>query len=69
MGFITDYQHGDYASEVDDANLVAVVRDVSTGRVVKRFRGETAWSDAQRKVDDLALAARRSPSVGSPSVG
>ena len=64
MSFITDYQHGDYASEVDDANLVAVVRNVSTGKVVKRFTGETAWSDAQRKVDDLALAARRSPSVG-----
>ena len=60
MSFITDYQHGDYASEVDDANLVAVVRNVSTGGVVKRFKGETAWSDAQRKVDDLALAAQGS---------
>ena len=59
MSFIADYQHGDYASEVDDANLVAVVRSVSTGKVVKRFAGETAWSDAQRKVDDLALAAQK----------
>ncbi len=57
MAFITDYQHGEFASEVDDANLVAVVRNVTTGKVVKRFKGETAWSDAQRKVTDLALAA------------
>ncbi len=57
MAFITDYQHGEFASEVDDANLVAVVRNVTTGKVVKRFKGETAWSDAQRKVTDLALEA------------
>ena len=57
MAFLTDYQLGSFASEVDDANLVAVVRNVTTGKVVKRFKGETAWSDAQRKVTDLALEA------------
>jgi len=57
MAFITDYQQGDYASEVDDANLKAVVRNLTTGKIVKRFKGESAWSDAQREVTDLALAA------------
>ncbi len=55
MAFITDYQLGGFASEVDDANLVAVVRNLTTGKAVKRFKGETAWSDAQREVSDLAL--------------
>jgi hypothetical protein len=55
MAFIEDYRHGSFASEVDDANLVAVVRNVTTGNAVKRFTGETAWSDAQREVTDLAL--------------
>ena len=56
MAFTTDYQHGNYASEVDHANLKAVVRNLTSGKVVKRFSGETAWMDAQRKVTDLALA-------------
>jgi len=55
MAFLTDYQQGDFSSEVDDANLVAVVRNLTTGKVVKRFKGETAWMDAQREVGDLAL--------------
>ena len=56
MAFLTlDYQQGNFASEVDDANLVAVVRNLTTGKVVKRFKGETAWMDAQREVGDLAL--------------
>lgn len=55
MAFITDYQLGSFASEVDDANLVAVVRNVTNGKALKRFKGETAWSDAQREVSDLAL--------------
>lgn len=57
MTFLPDYQQGDFSSEVDDANLVAVVRNLTTGKVVKRFKGETAWMDAQREVGDLALAA------------
>ena len=56
MAFTTDYQHGNYASEVDHANLKAIVRNLTSGKVVKRFSGETAWMDAQRKVTDLALA-------------
>ena len=55
MAFLTDYQQGDFSSEVDDANLVAVVRNLTTGKVVKRFKGETAWMDTQREVGDLAL--------------
>ena len=58
MAFITDYQHGNFVSEVDDTNLKAVVRNVSTGKVVKRFSGESAWSNAQRFVDDLAFSAK-----------
>ena len=58
MGFITDYQHGNFVSEVDDTELQAVVRNLSTGKVVKRFSGESAWSNAQRLVDDLAFSAK-----------
>ena len=50
-----DYQFGDYASYTDDANLKAEVRRVSTGRVIRKFSGETAWSDAERLVGDLAI--------------
>lgn len=56
MAYVTDYQQGDYASDVDDANLKAVVRHVTTGKIIQHFKGETAWMDAQRKVIDLALA-------------
>ena len=58
MGFITDYQYGNFVSEVDDTELKAVVRNLSTGKVVKRFSGESAWSNAQRLVDDLAFSAK-----------
>lgn len=53
MAYVTDYQQGDYASDVDDANLKAFVWHVTTGKVIQHFKGETAWMDAQRKVNDL----------------
>ena len=53
MAFTTDYQHGNYASAVDHANLKAFVWNVTTGKVIQNFKGETAWMDAQRKVIDL----------------
>ena len=56
MAYITDYQAGNYASDVDNANLKAFVWHVATGKVIQHFKGETAWMDAQRKVNDLALA-------------
>lgn len=52
---VLDYQAGDFASYTDDVSLKAEVRSVSTGRVIRKFSGETAWMDAQRKVTDLAL--------------
>ena len=52
---ILDYEAGDFASYTDDANLKAEVRCVSTGRVIRKFSGETAWSDAERLVGDLEL--------------
>ena len=55
MSLVIDYQEGDYVSEVDDVNLVAVVRKISTNKVVKRFNGESAWSQAQTFVYDLAF--------------
>ena len=35
----------------DDANLTSYVID--DGKTVKVFRGETAWSDAERLADDI----------------
>ena len=52
---VLDYQEGDFASYTDDVSLKAEVRSISTGRVIRKFTGETAWMDAQRKVMDLAL--------------
>ena len=56
MAYITDYQAGNYASDVDNANLKAFVWHVTTGKVIQHFKGETAWMDAQRKVNDLMFA-------------
>ena len=52
---VLDYQEGDFASYTDDVSLKAEVRSISTGRVIRKFTGETAWMDAQRKVTDLML--------------
>ena len=52
---VLDCQEGDFASYTDDVSLKAEVRSISTGRVIRKFTGETAWMDAQRKVTDLML--------------
>lgn len=58
MAFVPDYNIGDYEVEVDDDALIAVCRNYVTGMVIARFTGETAWSDARRKVQDLYWADR-----------
>lgn len=58
MVLITEHVHGDYETAVDDQRLIAIVRNTSTGKTIRRFTGETAWSDAERYADDLALADR-----------
>lgn len=58
MALIPDYNIGDYEVEVDDDTMTAVVRHLPTGKVVKRLRGETAWSDARREAQDLYWEAR-----------
>lgn len=45
------YQHGDYISESNHEK--AVVRQVSTSKIIKRFTGELAWQQAEILVDDL----------------
>lgn len=55
MAFITDYTQGQWASEVDDGAMIALVRNVTTGQVVNRYTGESAWSDAQRQVNDRVV--------------
>ncbi len=49
-----DLAIGDY--EVQSEELSAVVVNVVSGKVVKRFRGESAWSDANRYATDLYFA-------------
>jgi len=36
--------------------MTAILVDLRTGRKVKTFKGETAWSDASREATDRALA-------------
>lgn len=48
-----DYNIGDYEVHVDDEALKAVVIFLPTGKPIKRFKGETAWSDARRHAEDL----------------
>lgn len=54
-----DYNIGNYECEVDDDALIALVRNVVTGKVARRFTGETAWADARRYASDLHWAERR----------
>ena len=49
-----DYGHGITHTDHDSFSSSVNVR----GKTVKRFKGETAWSDAQRHAEDLATAAR-----------
>lgn len=53
-----DYTVGNYATAVDDTDLIAIVFARDTGKIVKRYHGETAWADAIRKADDLNAAGK-----------
>jgi hypothetical protein len=48
-----DETYGHYA--VYSESLRAVVVDTLTGATLKRYKGESAWSDAERYASDLAL--------------
>lgn len=60
MALVSTYRQGNYVAAVDDENLTALVYDnrghPAPRKIVARFNGETAWMDAERKVNDLALA-------------
>jgi hypothetical protein len=58
MALVPDYNIGDFEVEVDDDALIAICRNVVTGKVIARFRGESAWSNARRKAEDLYWAGR-----------
>lgn len=40
------------------SNMYGAVINTATGKVVKRFRGEMAWSDADRYAGDADVEAR-----------
>ncbi len=51
------HQEGDYIAEYNHEK--AVVRIVSTGKVIKRFKGELAWNKAETLVSELAFDPNR----------
>ena len=42
MAFLTDYTQGQWAADVDDIELMSRVRNVTTGQIVNRIKGESA---------------------------
>lgn len=54
--FVPDYNIGNYEVLVDDENLVAQVIFLPNGKPIKKFKGETAWSDARRHATDMHFA-------------
>ena len=56
QGFSIDFDQGNWATYLSDDALTAILVDLRTGRKVKTFKGETAWSDAAREASDKALA-------------
>jgi hypothetical protein len=55
-GFSIDFTQGDYGTYLADDTMSAILVDLRTGRKLKTFKGETAWSDASRAASDKALA-------------
>jgi hypothetical protein len=51
------YTYGNGISHIDHDDFNSTV--LADHRVVKRFKGESAWSDAQRHARDLASARQR----------
>jgi len=57
QGLPLDGATGKYAVYAN--NDKAIVVDGTTGKAVKRFSGETAWSDGERYAGDLHLGESR----------
>lgn len=55
-GFSLDFTQDDWATYLSDDTLTAIVVNLRTGRKVKTFKGETAWSDSARFAADKAVA-------------
>ena len=55
-GFSIDFDQDNWATYLSDDAMTAILVDLRTGRKVKTFKGETAWSDASREATDRALA-------------
>lgn len=51
-----DMQYGNY--QVFSSSFNAEVRDITTGKIVKKFKGETAHMDADRFASDLFFAKK-----------
>ena len=58
-----DFTQGNFASYASDDGMRAKVVDTRTDKTVKAFKGETAWSDAQRLAGDKAVADMLNPST------
>lgn len=56
QGFSVDSDYGHWATYLSDDTMTAILVDMRTGRKVRTFEGETAWSDAARAASDKALA-------------
>lgn len=54
-----DYNIGDYEVFVDDETLVAEVIYSPSGKPIKKFVGERAWSDARRHANEMYWETRR----------
>jgi hypothetical protein len=57
-GFPESFDHGYGVSHTDHDSFSSSVH--VRGKTVKKFKGESAWSDAQRHAGDLATKARYS---------
>ena len=60
-GFSIDFQQDNWATYLSDDTLTAILVDLRTGRKVRTFKGETAWSDASRVAHDKAVAELTPP--------
>lgn len=52
MSEMIEREAGPFVALVNDAELKARVVDTRTNKTLKRYRGETAWSDAARDAED-----------------
>ena len=61
-GYPETFEHGHGVSHTDHSNMLSTVH--VNGKKVKTFKGESAWSNAQRHAGDLAVKARMSENDG-----